>query len=66
MEHAIAYLDGVFVSKQRISLEKYMQVMEHKLLAELDRSLQRTKLWIFEGFPKLFGCKILNLAINLL
>ncbi len=42
MEHALAYLDGVFVSKQRISLEKYMQVMGHKFLAELDRFLQCT------------------------
>ncbi len=35
MDHTMAYLDGAFVSKQRIGLEKYKQVMEHKFLVEL-------------------------------
>ncbi len=59
-------LDGVFVSKQGNGLEKYKHVMEHKFLAELNGSLQYTKLRIFEGFPKWFECKILNLITNLL
>jgi hypothetical protein len=66
MEHTMAYFDGVFVSKQENGMEKYKQVMEHKFLAKPYRSLQCTKLWISEGFPKLFGCKILNSTINLL
>jgi hypothetical protein len=36
MEHSMAYLDSVFVNKQRNSLEKYKQVIEHKFLAKLD------------------------------
>ncbi len=66
MEHIMAYLDGVFVSKQGIGLKKYKQVMEHKFLAKLDKFSHCTELWISKGFPKLFGCKISNLAINLL
>jgi hypothetical protein len=62
----MAYLDGVFVSKQGIGLKKYKQVMEHKFLAKLDKFSHCTELWISKGFPKLFGCKISNLAINLL
>jgi hypothetical protein len=29
MEHIMEYLDGVFVNKQRIGLEKYKQIMEN-------------------------------------
>ncbi len=32
----MAYFNGAFVSKQGLGLEKHMQVMEHKFLAELD------------------------------
>jgi hypothetical protein len=35
MEHTMAYLNGAFASKQGIK-KKYMQLMEHKFLAELD------------------------------
>jgi len=66
MEHIMAYLDGVFVSKQGIGLKKYKQVMEHKFLAKLDGSLQYTKLQISKGFLKWLECKILDLATNLL
>jgi hypothetical protein len=66
MEHIMAYLDGVFVSKQRTGHKKYKQVMEHKLSVELHGSLQYTKLWISKGFLKWFEWKILNLATNLL
>ncbi len=65
MEHTMAYLNGVFVSKQWIE-EKYMQVMEHKCLVELDGSLQYTKLWISEGFLEWFECNFLDSATNLL
>jgi hypothetical protein len=44
MEHTMAYLDGVFVSKQETSLKKYKQIMEHKFLVELDGSSQYTKI----------------------
>jgi hypothetical protein len=44
MEHKMAYLDGVFVNKQEISLKKYKQIMEHKFFVELDGSLQYIKL----------------------
>jgi len=47
MEHTMAYFNGAFVKRQGISLEKYKQVMEHKVLAKLNGSLQYTKLWIF-------------------
>jgi hypothetical protein len=33
MEHTMAYLNNVFVSKQKLGLKKYKQVMEHKFLA---------------------------------
>jgi len=66
MEHKMAYLDGVFVSKQKISLKKYKQIMEHKFFVELDGSSQYTKLKIFEGFSEWFECKIYDLATNLL
>ncbi len=36
MEHTMAYRDSVFVNKQRTSLEKYKQVIEHQFLAKLD------------------------------
>jgi hypothetical protein len=62
----MAYLDGVFVSNWKTNLEKYKQVMEHMFLVELNRFLQYTELWIFEGFPKWFECKISDLATNLL
>jgi hypothetical protein len=35
----MAYLNGVFVTKQGIGLKKYKQVMEHKLLEKLKKSL---------------------------
>jgi len=66
MEHTMAYLDGVFMSKQGIGMEKYMQVMEHKFLIELDGSLQYIKLWNSKGFLEWFECKILDVATNLL
>ncbi len=43
----MAYLDGAFVSKQRIHMEKYKQIMENKFLVELDSSLQYNKLQNF-------------------
>jgi len=62
----MTYLDGVFMSKQGIGMEKYMQVMEHKFLIELDGSLQYIKLWNSKGFLEWFECKILDVATNLL
>jgi hypothetical protein len=50
MEHTMAYLNGAFVSKQGIGLEKYKQVMENKFLVKLNSSPQYTKLHNFEGF----------------
>jgi hypothetical protein len=38
------YLDGVFVNKQGISLEKYKQSMENIFLVELNGSLQYNEL----------------------
>jgi hypothetical protein len=49
----MVYLDSAFVNKQRIGLEKYKHVMEHKFLAKLDGSLQYFELWSF-GFLKGF------------
>ncbi len=62
----MAYLDGAFMSKQGIGVEKYMHVMEHKFLVKLDGSLQYIKLWNSEGFLEWFECKILDVATNLL
>jgi hypothetical protein len=42
MEHTMGYLNGDFVNKQGVGVEKYMQVMEHKFLAKLDGFLQYT------------------------
>ncbi len=39
MEHTMAYLNGVFVNNRGTSLKKYKQVMGHKFLVELNRSL---------------------------
>jgi len=39
IKHTMAYFNGAFVTKQGIGLEKYKQVMEHKLLVELNKSL---------------------------
>jgi hypothetical protein len=50
MEHTMAYLNGAFVSKQGICLEKYKQVMDNKFLVKLDNSSQYTELHNFEGF----------------
>jgi len=66
MEHIMAYLDGIFVSKQGTGHKKYKQVMGHKFLAKLNGSLQYTKLQISKGFLKWFECKILDLTTNLL
>jgi hypothetical protein len=52
MEHTMAYLNGAFVSKQGIGLEKYNQVMEHMFLVKLDGSSQYIELQNFERFPK--------------
>jgi hypothetical protein len=38
MKHTMAYLNGAFVSKQGIGLDKYKQVMECKFLVELNGS----------------------------
>jgi hypothetical protein len=46
-EHTMAYLNGAFVNKQRIGLEKYKHIMENKLLVELNSSLQYNKLQNF-------------------
>jgi hypothetical protein len=43
----MAYLNGAFVIKQSIHLEKYKQIMENKFLVELDISLQYNKLQNF-------------------
>ncbi len=43
----MAYLDGAFVNKQRIGLEKYKHIMENKLLVELNSSFQYNKLQNF-------------------
>jgi hypothetical protein len=44
MEHTMAYIDNVFVSKQVIGLKRYKQVMEHKFLVELNGYLQYIEL----------------------
>jgi hypothetical protein len=46
-KHIVVYLNGAFVSKQSIHLEKYEQIMENKFLVELDISLQYNKLQNF-------------------
>jgi hypothetical protein len=46
-KHTIAYLDGAFVSKESIHLDKYKQIIENKFLVELDISLQYNKLQNF-------------------
>jgi hypothetical protein len=66
MEHTMAYLDGVFVSKQGTSLKNYKQVMEHKFLVELNDLLHYTKLQNFKRFLEWFECKISDVATNLL
>ncbi len=40
----MAYIDGAFVSKQKIGMKKYKYVMEHKFLAELNGSSQYIEL----------------------
>ncbi len=57
-EHIMAYLDGAFLSKQGIGLEKYKHVTKHKFLAELDVSSQYNILTIhqaldFQGVSKM-------------
>jgi hypothetical protein len=54
----MAYLDGAFLSKQGIGLEKYKHVTKHKFLAELDVSSQYNILTIhqaldFQGVSKM-------------
>jgi hypothetical protein len=39
MEHIMAYLNNVFMSKKGIRLKKYKHVMENKFLARIDNSL---------------------------
>ncbi len=65
MEHTMAYLNSAFVRKQKIGMEKYKQVVEHKTLVELDDFSQYIKFRNFEGFPKWFECKISDVATNL-
>ncbi len=66
MEHIITPLDGAFVLKQKIGLEKYKWVTKHKFLADLNGSLQYTKLWNSKGILEWFEWKILDEATNLL
>jgi hypothetical protein len=54
MEHTITSLDGAFVLKQKIGLEKYKWVVEHNFLVELNGSLQYTKLQNSKRFLEWF------------
>lgn len=62
----MAYLDGAFVSKQIIHMEKYKQIMENKFLVELNSSMQYNKLQNFKGFLMWFECNVSNVVTNLL
>jgi hypothetical protein len=62
----MAYINGAFVSKHRISLQKYKHVIENKFLVELNSSSQYNEVRNSKGFSEWFKCKISYVITNLL